>query len=176
MPFSKIKTSTKLIILSITTFVMSLGFFVYFLSTTVNLGKKTVSLTYNSDQVIVAVNKQRQKENLKPLITNTKLTQAANKKAENLAQNQYFSHINPVTKKTWSDFINESNYNYLIAGENLANGFYDTNNMVTAWMNSPSHRQNILNENVEETGIGISFGKLQSTPTIFVVQMFGKQE
>jgi uncharacterized protein YkwD len=47
--------------------------------------------------------------------------------------------------------------------------------MVKAWMDSPTHKENILNDAVDETAIGIAYGELDGAPTIFVVQEFGKQ-
>jgi uncharacterized protein YkwD len=163
-----------LVIFSVFTFMVSVGFFLYLLVTSSSSSNKPEFITYNKDQVIVAINLQRKIFNLPPLITNDKLSLAADNKAKDLSKNQYFSHIDPITNKKWSDFIVDSNYNYEVAGENLANGFYDTNSMIKAWMNSPTHRENVLNSSVDETGIGISTGTLQGTPTIFVVQMFGK--
>ena len=92
-----------------------------------------------------------------------------------MVENAYFSHISPIDGRKWSDFIKESEYDYEIAGENLANGFNDVETMVVSWMNSPSHRENIVNQKVNETGVGIAQGTLDGFPTTFVVQMFGKQ-
>lgn len=165
-----------LITLSVVTFVVSLGFFLYLLVGYNTSKNNPGAVTYGKDQIIVAVNLQRKIHNLQPLIFNEKLAQASNQKATDLSKNSYFSHTNPLNNKKWSDFITESSYDYLVAGENLANGFYDANSMVKAWMESPSHRENILNSDVDETAIGISAGNLNETPTIFVVQLFGKRE
>jgi hypothetical protein len=47
--------------------------------------------------------------------------------------------------------------------------------MEEAWMNSASHRANILNSAYEEIGIGIAQGSFQGKAATFVVQMFGTQ-
>jgi uncharacterized protein YkwD len=129
--------------------------------------------SYTREQVMSAVNKERTTRGLPPLIQNIKLDSSAQAKADDMANLGYFSHISPTNKK-WSDFIKEADYDYIIAGENLANGFDTIDQMVQAWMNSPSHRENILNKDVQDTGIGISYGKLDGKPTIFVAQHFGK--
>ena len=115
--------------------------------------------SYNSDQVIVAVNKERIKKSLKPLLVNSILNKAAENKAKDMVGKSYFSHISPSGKK-WSAFIRDVGYNYAEAGENLANGYDTVGEMVAAWMNSPTHRENILNSQVIETGVGVEYGKL----------------
>jgi uncharacterized protein YkwD len=66
----------------------------------------------------------------------------------------------------------KAGYKYRAAGENLAVEFTDVNKLNSVWMNSPSHRKNIL-AGYKETGIGMSEGVYEGKRTIFVVQMFG---
>lgn len=171
--FSKSK-SVSLLVISGLTFLLSLWVFVFFLTSNFTTNESALALSYNADQVIVAVNNRRVKENLLPLTKNPKLDKAALDKANHMAEFGYFSHVHKESGKRWSDFIKENGYEYTIAGENLANGFYSVEEMIEAWMDSPTHRENILNKGVEETGVGISFGELDGVSTIFVVQVFGK--
>lgn len=165
-----------LIRLSILSCIISILVFAYFLfQESFHKAKQAKAYLYTSDQVIVAVNEERKKAGLEPLIINEQLMQAAQMKAEDMNNKNYFSHISPVDGTKWSDFIKKSGYEYSIAGENLANGFTEVGAMVKAWMNSPSHRENILNTSVRETGVSVLSGKLNNYPTIFVVQVFGKQ-
>jgi hypothetical protein len=131
---------------------------------------------YSPDQIIVAVNQEREKKNIAPLIVNSQLMQAASNKVKDMAGKNYFSHSSPVDGKKWSSFIKESGYKYVEAGENLANGYDTVEDMVTAWMDSPTHRENILNPNFEETGMALEYGTLSGFPTIFVAQSFGRKE
>jgi uncharacterized protein YkwD len=165
----------SLLLISTVTFVFSLWVFVYFLSSNAATPKEVQASSYSADQVISSVNTQRKKSGLKELVKNDELMKSSQAKADHLAVNKYFSHVYKENGKRWSDFIKEADYNYSVAGENLANGFYVTNDMVDAWMESPTHRENILNEGVEETGVGVSYGELNGSPTIFVVQHFGKE-
>jgi hypothetical protein len=128
---------------------------------------------YNADQVIISVNNQRIANGLNPLIIDAQLMSAAQAKANHMAENEYFSHIG--YGKKWSDFIREAGYDYAEAGENLANGFDNVDDMSIAWMNSPSHRENIVNPGVTETGVGVAYGRLDGFPTIFVAQVFGRK-
>jgi uncharacterized protein YkwD len=100
------------------------------------------------------------------------LTRAAQAKAEDMAAQGYFAHIAPDGKEAW-DYMQEAGYDYAYAGENLAAHFYDSNDVVRAWLDSPSHRANIMRPSYREIGIGIAHGNYQGTDTVFVVQLFG---
>ena len=116
------------------------------------------------------VNQTRQSAGLKPLAENQKLNQAAQLKAENMVQNQYFNHTSPTGVTPWFWFL-KAGYNYKYAGENLAIGFYDSKEVFNAWLNSPSHKANIVNRNYTEVGTAVlsGFGKNNA---IVVVQEF----
>lgn len=173
---TKIKTKNfYLLIISGLTFVLSFSVFMYFLSVNTPASKDAEASAFSKDQIIVAVNLERKKAGLPELIKHPKLEQASQAKAQHLADNRYFSHVHKESGKRLSDFIKEADYEYSIAGENLANGFYNVNDMVKAWMESPTHKENILNESVDETAVGIAYGELEGNPTIFVVQEFGKR-
>jgi hypothetical protein len=64
-------------------------------------------------------------------------------------------------------------YEYIMAGENLAVNFLESEAVNTAWMNSPTHKANLLNKNYEQIGIGIAQGNYGNRESMFVVQMFG---
>lgn len=165
-----------LIFLSTISFLVSLIIFFTVIYQTNIVSTKDQQVFFSLEQLNITINKERVFANLPPLKLNNKLSTAARNKALDMANQHYFSHISPVDGKKWSDFIKESNYSYEEAGENLANGFENPVEMVTAWMKSPSHKENILNKDVDETGIGYAYGKLGGIPTIFVVQIFGAQE
>jgi uncharacterized protein YkwD len=168
------KTSIVVVISSILACVISTFVFFSIISTTSNSSKKQSVEFYTIEQLNISINKQRIEKKIKPLKLNSLLIKSAKNKALDMGNKHYFSHISPIDGTKWSDFINKSGYDYQQAGENLANGFTDINEMVTAWMNSPSHRENILNPDVDETGFGYQYGKLNGVQTIFVVQVFGK--
>jgi len=84
----------------------------------------------------------------------------------------YWAHFAPDGTSPWSFFLSFG-YKYKYAGENLARDFPDASSAVTAWMNSPSHRENILNPNYEDIGIGVVEGSLAGADTTIIVQFFG---
>jgi hypothetical protein len=119
------------------------------------------------------VNQQRQKNNLPSLVLNSNLSLAAQKKAENMFQENYWSHYAPDGKTPW-DFILGAGYKYEYAGENLAKNFLFSNGVVDAWMNSTTHRDNLLKKEYTEVGYAIVNGILNGEQTTLVVQEFGK--
>lgn len=132
------------------------------------------SLAYSSNQVLDLVNKSRASEGLSNLTINPQLTVASDSKAHDMFDNGYFAHISPTGKTPW-DFIKKAGYDYSFAGENLAIGYTNVLELHTAWMNSPSHRENIMNPNFKEIGIAVVEGEYEGVTTTVAVQMFGKQ-
>ena len=98
-------------------------------------------------------NQERQRHDRDPLTHNDQLAAAARAKAEDMAQRNYWSHTTPEGEEPWI-FIDEAGYQYQKAGENLAYGFLSSTQTVNGWMNSPSHRENILDPVFEEVGFG----------------------
>ena len=125
-----------------------------------------------SKQIFDLTNEERQKNGLSPLYYNSILSESAAKKAQDMFANNYWAHNSPSGKTPW-DFFKEAGYTYITAGENLAKDFYDNNSVIKAWMNSPTHKANILNEKYQEIGIGVVNGVLDGVKTTLVVQHFG---
>jgi uncharacterized protein YkwD len=105
------------------------------------------------------------------LKTSELLTQAAQLKANDMAEKGYFAHNSPDGKTPWY-WLEQVGYQYLYAGENLAIDFVDSKDVTEAWLASPGHRANMLNPNLKEIGIATAVGLYQGRETTFVVQMF----
>lgn len=133
-------------------------------------------LGINSDitvsQVIELTNSERQKIGLQSLKEDQALDQAAYEKAKNMFAENYWAHFSPSGKDPWG-FISGSGYKFAYAGENLARNFYDSKEVIAAWMNSPTHKDNIINGHYQDIGIAVVDGVLQGQKTTLVVQMFG---
>lgn len=125
-------------------------------------------------QLLEQTNKRRQDAGLSPLNLDEQLSQAAAGKAQDMFAKDYWAHTAPDGTTPWV-FINKSGYVYSVAGENLAKNFSDSNGVVEAWMNSSSHRENILREQYQDIGFAIVNGVLNGEETTLVVQMFGKR-
>jgi len=133
-------------------------------------------LGYSSEitaqSVYEQTNLQRQNAGLSPVHFSTVLSKSAVDKANDMFAQNYWAHNSPDGKTPW-DFIKANGYQYSIAGENLAKDFYDTDSMMKAWMNSPTHKANIVNQKYQEIGIGVVNGVLNGVKTTLVVQHFG---
>lgn len=119
-----------------------------------------------------ATNAARADEGRAPLVRDSLLDQAAQLKAEDMAARGYFAHWSPDGVSPWHWF-EVAGYSYKHAGENLAVHFTDSDAVVDAWLKSPTHRENIMDEKFTEIGIGTAKGRYQDYDTVFVVQMFG---
>ncbi len=101
------------------------------------------------------------------------LEEAARLKVEDMVTRGYFAHNSPDGLTPWH-WLNKAGYDFSYAGENLAVNFSESVDIDRAWMNSPLHRENILNGNFSEMGIAVKEGMYEGRPTIFVVQLFGR--
>ena len=129
-------------------------------------------VTFSSDQIIALTNNKRSQNGLGALSTNSQLSQAASEKSGDMYAADYWAHNSPQGKTPWN-FISAAGYRYLYAGENLARDFSDAQSVVEAWMASPSHRSNLLDNNFKEIGVAVASGDLQGREVVLVVQMFG---
>ena len=126
------------------------------------------------DRILVLVNAEREKENLTLLTLNSDLNTAAAKKATDMFGKNYWAHISPTGTTPWQ-FITDSGYQYLYAGENLAKSVNTSDEVVKAWMNSPTHRANIMKKEYTDIGLAVMNGSLNGEETTLVVQEFGAQ-
>lgn len=121
-----------------------------------------------------AANSSRAANGLGSFSLNGQLNNAAQAKAQHMADNNYWAHVAPDGTQPWY-FFEAAGYNYSRAGENLAYGFstsYATND---GWMNSASHRANILGD-YAEVGFGIvNAPSFQGGENTIVVAHYGTQ-
>lgn len=134
-----------------------------------------VSSSIDQKTVIDLTNIEREKKGLPKLQENQALNKAAALKAQNMFQENYWAHYAPSGKTPW-DFILSAGYRFTYAGENLAKNFYKSDDVVAAWMNSPTHRDNLLNSKYKDIGIAVVEGTLNGQKTTLVVQEFGTTE
>jgi len=120
-------------------------------------------------------NKERTFSNLSLLKENPKLDEAAYLKATDILEKDYFSHQSPEGISPWYWF-QKVGYNYKFAGENLAIGFLDSEEVHQAWMDSFSHKANLLNPNYQEMGIAVLKGDFQGSEVVVAVQLFGTSQ
>lgn len=102
--------------------------------------------------VIAATNLERAAAGCDDLRTDSRLTAAAQGHSEDMAEHGYFSH----TGRDGSSFADRISAQGHPApgGENIALGQSGAAEVVTAWMNSPGHRANILDCSFTSIGVG----------------------
>ena len=122
--------------------------------------------------LIKLTNATRESLGFQPLKESLVLEEAAYLKAEDMIENDYFAHQSPEGISPWHWF-REAGYNYKFAGENLAIGFFESEEVNKAWIDSLSHKRNLLNPNYSEIGIAVLKGDFQGKETSVVVQLFG---
>ena len=103
-----------------------------------------------ADQVIDLVNKEREAAGLDPLEKDDKLTEAALLRAQEIIEK--FSHTRPNGKKH-STVLKDVGLSSSYAGENIARGQRDAEEVMTVWMDSEGHKENILDEKYTRTGV-----------------------
>ncbi|KMK74784.1 CAP domain-containing protein [Alkalihalobacillus pseudalcaliphilus] len=118
--------------------------------------EQQASVSAEEQQMVDAVNQERQQRGLAPLKINQELTHVARVKAQDMIDNNYFAHNSPTYGSPF-DMLNQFGISYRTAGENLA-GNQNVNAAHQALMNSQGHRENILNGNYTEVGIGVVDG------------------
>jgi len=124
------------------------------------------------EEVISLTNERRKTQGLGTVQLDESLSQAAAKKASDMFARDYWAHVSPIGTQPWF-FITEAGYGYRYAGENLARDFTNAPDVVQAWMDSPTHRDNLLNSKYQDIGVAVVDGNLGGRETTLVVQMFG---
>lgn len=125
-------------------------------------GTSYASLNSDEKEVLDLINKQRASNGLKALEIDYEVQRVARIKAQDMVDNNYFSHESPTYGSPFN-MLKNFKISYRTAGENIA-GNSTNSGAVTAWMNSSGHRANILNGNFTYTGIGVvnssKYGKI----------------
>ncbi len=128
-------------------------------------------LTINGS--VAETNRHRTENGLTTLQLNAELQKMAELKIDDMFAQQYFEHESPQGEGP-ADLARKANYQYITVGENLALGnFQNDAALLLGWMNSPGHRENILNPNYTEIGIAVRQGVFEGKKTWLAVQEFG---
>ena len=110
-----------------------------------------------AQELLRLVNAERQRVNAPPLVLNDKLTAAAQRHTQDMATNRRLSHTGS-DGSTMRSRIDATQYRWSTIGENVAMGQPTAAAVMSAWMSSPGHRQNILNPAFTELGVGQATG------------------
>lgn len=157
-------------LMAILTLAISMQLFYNFTQTGSVLGRVT---NITPAALLADTNGARAEDGLGKLAMNSSLSQAASDKAQDMVSRGYWSHTSPDGKQPWY-WIEQAGYNYQEAGENLAKNFSTAQATIDAWMNSSSHRENMLKSSYTEVGFGIANGEVDGKPTTIVVAFYAE--
>ncbi|AWD65342.1 MULTISPECIES: CAP domain-containing protein [Priestia] len=131
--------------------------------------EQTKDASQFEQKVVDLVNQERQKQGLKPLTLNKKLSDVARTKSKDMMDKGYFDHNSPTYGSPF-DMMKQFGIEYTTAGENIAKGQQSPEDVMNAWMNSDGHRKNILNPDFTEIGVGY----VKGDTTYWTQQFIGK--
>ncbi len=135
---------------------------------------RAVATPFRPEEVIEETNRMRAEAGLAPLAYDPLLAEAAAAKVVDMFEGQYFDHVTPQGMGPDS-FVKAAGYAYISVGENLALGnFGDEGGLVSAWMESQGHRDNILRSQFTEIGVAVGRGTFNGQRITIAVQHFGK--
>lgn len=126
------------------------------------------SASANRKAVLKLVNKERDKRNRGKLVLDSKLNKAAQKRAKEIARE--FSHTRPNGSSCFT-VLKSYHAQYTTCGENIAAGQPTAKQVMSSWMHSPGHRQNILQQKFQKMGVGY-YKKKGDSYTYYWVQIF----
>lgn len=114
----------------------------------------TTKADANEELILKLINEARTAAGLKALVMDINILKIARLKAIDMVNNEYFSHTSPTYG---SPFTMMQNYKieYKVAGENIA-GNPSLEAAVTSWLNSSTHRENILSSSYNLIGVGVT--------------------
>jgi len=116
-------------------------------------------------EVITIVNQERAKAGLSPLTEDTSLSAGALLRSQEIVTK--FAHERPNGEQGY-ELAFDAGYNTV--GENIAYGYDSAASVMEAWMNSPGHRENIMNSGFTHIGVGCFRG---SNGQLYWTQLFG---
>jgi len=124
-----------------------------------------------SNQIVELTNQIRQQRGLDLLKQDQRLVLAAQNKVNDMFLAQYFAHSNQ--NKNLYTWLKNADYQFLSAGENLAMGFADAEQVVESWKKSTTHFANIIDPDFKEIGVVMASGEFAGQNTNLMAQFFG---
>ena len=93
-----------------------------------------------------------------PLQLSGTLGSAASEHAVDMAQHDYFEHVD-LAGHSPADRVRASGYRYRLVGENIAYGPASADEVVSGWLHSPGHCENIMDPRFVEMGLAYAPGQ-----------------
>lgn len=167
---SKLSSVRKVALFILAIFVLSFNLMVK-----VDIKAENSNEAITLENLLKAHNEYRKSVGVSELKLNNLLNISSRYKGDVMIDNQCWSHYCPPGKSPW-DFFDNASYDYVYAGENLAEGFYTIDTVMQAWINSKTHRDNIVKPEFTEVGFSILYGDyLNNSNNILIVTHFGSR-
>jgi hypothetical protein len=128
--------------------------------------------TINPGDIILYINNERMKVGSPPLRENKTLAFAAQKRADVILKYQNFAHQDPYEHIQLDTVLPMVNYPFRYASENIGMGDDSARAFVNGFMSSPSHKANLLNPQLQETGVAVVTGAYKQYWVNIAVQLF----
>lgn len=122
--------------------------------------------------IITYINEERMKRGTRPLRISETLMKAAQMRADTILRHQNFSHQDPYEGIQLDTVLPLLKYPFSWASENIGMGDSTARAFATGFMNSPSHRANLLNPELVETGAALVTGPYKQYYVNIAVQLF----
>ena len=114
------------------------------------------------DEMINLINTERAKEGISPVQYDYNMTVAATVRSLEMKETGVFEHARQCPDnvysdkcRKWSTVFKDLGISYTHVGENIARGFSKVDGAMNGFMNSPTHRKNIMNQDFHYVGIGV---------------------
>ncbi|WP_299486859.1 CAP domain-containing protein [Acaryochloris sp. IP29b_bin.137] len=139
-------------------------------TSSITLAAQSSSIAQMEAQVWQQINQRRQLHGLPPLKLNRQLSLVARSHSQQMADYNFYSHIDPQGRNHRRR-VEASGLRAYVIGENLMKCIRSRDPVglsVQSWMDSPAHRKNILLSGMQETGVGI----WRKGKTYYVTQIY----
>lgn len=127
----------------------------------------------DSQTLMQLINEERANRNLTILSTHQSLLTAAQAKAQDMIDRDYFAHVDPDENYVWVKITAAGYSPYRVLGENLALDFSTSEGMIKAWLDSPTHRANLLHAEFLDQGLSALYGDYNGRYTNLTASLFG---
>lgn len=120
------------------------------------LNSSTSSNSSIINEIVSLTNSYRQQNGLAPVTLNSQLSNAAQTHTQNMALQDFVNHTG-TDGGTVAQRVSNTGYGWSLVAENIAAGYRTAADVVQGWIDSPGHRENLLNASVTEIGVGYYF-------------------
>lgn len=123
------------------------------------------------EELLEAANRARREHGLGILRRDPRLDRAAQARAEEMAAERWYGHVGPGGQDP-DDAVRATGYAFRKLGENLAQGATSAEKVTEQWLESPTHRENLLEPRFTRVGLGFVAGEPDSGFERIWVQLF----